>query len=172
MGGIHGRKNPSHLGRRPEIQALGHNESYPGVTVENLWEMIPMAFPMTNGHPEFPFIAKFPVDDWIRAGAPCLTAKGWYKLCIRICGNNLDGLRHVFEVARHELGGDRFGDDIDRILREVREEPLTHFTPVVWPGADVASSESSTAVRSHTPSIIPWNWEQETNEEGFAVVRA
>ena len=136
-----------------------------GVTVDNLWEMAPMTFPMTNRDPELPMIAQFPIDEWTRAGEPCLTAKGWCKLCIRLYQNNKPGLRCVFEVARRELGAEALGEEIEHILRH---EPATYFTPVMWPGAAGASSGLGTEGRSHPPTLVPWNWDSERDD--FEVV--
>ena len=44
---------------------------------KQLWEFVPMVFPMTNRHPIHPMLARFPVDEWTRAGAPYLSTKGW-----------------------------------------------------------------------------------------------
>ena len=70
---------------------------------QDLWEFVPMVFPMTNRHPVFPMMSRFPVEEWKRAGAPYLSTKGWCKFCIRLYQNNLSGLKHVFDVAQHEL---------------------------------------------------------------------
>ena len=77
----------------------------------------------------------------------------------------MEGLRHVFEVARHELGANAFVEDIERILRE---EPTAHYTPVMWPGAAGASSGLGTDVRSHPSTLVPWNWDSERDD--FEVV--
>eukprot|EP00974_Lingulodinium_polyedra_P051716 4973728-Lingulodinium_polyedra.AAC.1 len=40
------------------------------IAADELKDELPMAFPMTNNYPEFPCIAKYPVDAWEEAGAP------------------------------------------------------------------------------------------------------
>ena len=73
------------------------------VNPKQLWEFVPMAFPMTNRHPIYPMLARFPVDEWTRAGAPYLSTKGWCKFCILLYEDNRKCLKDVFEVATKEL---------------------------------------------------------------------
>ena len=70
---------------------------------KQLWEFVPMVFPMTNRHPIYPMLAIFPVDEWTRAGAPYLSTKCWCKFCILLSESNREGLKDVFEVASKEL---------------------------------------------------------------------
>ena len=66
-------------GRHWEMaKALGQMSS------RDLWESVPMIFPMTNHPPVFPMLSRFPVEEWKRAGAPYLSTKGWCKFCIRL----------------------------------------------------------------------------------------
>eukprot|EP00974_Lingulodinium_polyedra_P070325 6805340-Lingulodinium_polyedra.AAC.1 len=58
-----------------------------------------MAFPMTRNYPEFPCVAKYPVDAWEEAGAPCMT-KSWAKLRMKIAEKDRTHLENVFEVAK------------------------------------------------------------------------
>eukprot|EP00974_Lingulodinium_polyedra_P017564 1704055-Lingulodinium_polyedra.AAC.1 len=58
-----------------------------------------MAFPMTHNVPEFPCIAKYPVDAWEEAGAPWMSTKGWAKLCMKVAEKDLSNLQHVFDIA-------------------------------------------------------------------------
>eukprot|EP00974_Lingulodinium_polyedra_P043922 4217102-Lingulodinium_polyedra.AAC.1 len=53
------------------------------LTADELKDDLPMALPMTHNYPEFPCIAKYPVDAWEEAGAPCVTTKSWAKLCMK-----------------------------------------------------------------------------------------
>ena len=80
---------------------------------QDLWEFVPIVFPMTNHHPVFPMLSRFPVDEWKRAGSPYLSTKGWCKCCIRLYQNNPSGLHHVFGVAHQELGLVMTKDDDD-----------------------------------------------------------
>ena len=70
---------------------------------KQLWGFVPLVFPMTNRHPIYQVLARFPVDEWTRAGAPYLSTKGWCKFCIILSENNREGLKDVFEVATKEL---------------------------------------------------------------------
>eukprot|EP00974_Lingulodinium_polyedra_P067835 6567083-Lingulodinium_polyedra.AAC.1 len=55
---------------------------------------------MTHNYPEFPCIAKYPVDAWGEVGAPCMTTKSWAKLCMKVAEKDLSNLQNVFEVAK------------------------------------------------------------------------
>eukprot|EP00974_Lingulodinium_polyedra_P100649 9749554-Lingulodinium_polyedra.AAC.1 len=54
---------------------------------------------MTHQYPEFPCIAKYPVDMWEEAGEPCVTTKSWAKLCMKVAEKNLSNLQGVFDAA-------------------------------------------------------------------------
>ena len=62
-----------------------------------------MAFPTTHTLPGFPMIARFPVDEWERANAPCFTLESWYKLAMKISRQDLANFHHVFELCENEL---------------------------------------------------------------------
>ena len=82
----------------------GHHAAYymaqKDLTPEELLDVLPMAFPMTHAHPEFPGIAKYPVDAWEKPGAPTLTPKSWRKLAMRAASRDTTNLAKVFEVAK------------------------------------------------------------------------
>eukprot|EP00974_Lingulodinium_polyedra_P078667 7618996-Lingulodinium_polyedra.AAC.1 len=59
-----------------------------------------MAFPMTHSYPEFSRIAKYPVDAWEEAGAPCMTTKSRAKLCMKVAEKVQSNLQNVFEMAK------------------------------------------------------------------------
>eukprot|EP00975_Prorocentrum_lima_P052889 11086575-Prorocentrum_lima.AAC.1 len=44
-------------------------------------------------------IARYPIDEWIKEGMPCITTAGWIKPCINICQKDMQRLYNVFEVA-------------------------------------------------------------------------
>eukprot|EP00975_Prorocentrum_lima_P034154 7177761-Prorocentrum_lima.AAC.1 len=47
--------------------------------------------------------ARYPIDNWVRQGQPCITTTGWIKLCMKISQNDYDNLKTVFQVADKEL---------------------------------------------------------------------
>ena len=55
---------------------------------------------MTQLMPEFPGVAKYPIDTWEAMGAPKLTTKGWIEMCMRIAQKNMADLHTVFEVTK------------------------------------------------------------------------
>ena len=71
-----------------------------GLTPEDLQEAIPMGFPMTHLLDEFPCLARYPIDEWEKSGAPMMTVKSWCKLCMRVARNNLSSLESIFELAQ------------------------------------------------------------------------
>ena len=107
---------------------------------QDLWEFVPMVFPMTNHHPVFPMLSRFPVEKWKRAGAPSWSTKGWCKFCSRLYQNNRSGLKHVFDVATQELSKE--GDDYFTVLSSI-----SHCQPEVWPGGGACA----TGVRTDAP---------------------
>eukprot|EP00975_Prorocentrum_lima_P029465 6187721-Prorocentrum_lima.AAC.1 len=44
-------------------------------------------------------IARYPIDELINDGMPCITTAGWVKLCINICQKDMQRLQNFFEVA-------------------------------------------------------------------------
>ena len=106
---------------------------------KQLWEFVPMVFPMTNRHPIRPMLAIFPVDEWTRAGAPYLSTKGWCKFCIILSENNREGLKDVFEVATKELEAchKREGKECSSTFNKV----ISHYRPTV---VDTAGASTDT----------------------------
>ena len=49
--------------------------------------------------PEFPGVAKYPIDAWEAMGEPKLTTRGWIAMCMCIAQKNMEGLQGVFDVA-------------------------------------------------------------------------
>ena len=70
-------------------------------TRKELFEIVPMSFPMTHvvDADVFPGIAKFPVEQWLEQVAPCLTTHGWIKLCLKIAERDMDNLENIFHAA-------------------------------------------------------------------------
>ena len=82
----------------------GHHAKYymaqNELTPEELLDVLPMAFPMTHTHPEFPGIAKYPVDAWEKAGAPMVAVKSRCKLGMRVASKDPTKLGRVLEAAK------------------------------------------------------------------------
>ena len=84
-------------------------------------------------------LARFPVEQWRRAGAPYLSAKGWCKFCICLYQNNRSGLKHVFDVAQQELGSSTEEDDFSDLF-----DSVSHYRPRMWPGGAMSTADAST----------------------------
>ena len=69
------------------------------ITPAEVYNLIPMSFPVTHNLPEFPFISKYPIDDWEAAGSPCFSKRSWYKLVMRICKNDMEHLGELFDTS-------------------------------------------------------------------------
>ena len=69
------------------------------LTPQELQDILPISFPMTHRMPDFPGVAKYPIDTWVREGSPKLTEDGWSNLCMKIARKNLRALHEVFDVA-------------------------------------------------------------------------
>ena len=54
---------------------------------------------MTQLVPEFPGVAKYPIDAWEAMGKPKLTTSGWNAMCMCIAQKDMEGLQGVFDVA-------------------------------------------------------------------------
>ena len=69
------------------------------ITADDLLESLPICFPMTHIVDGFPGVARYPVDEWERSGAPYFSEKSWCKLCMKIAANDLANLQSVMDVA-------------------------------------------------------------------------
>ena len=71
------------------------------LSAEELQDVLPMSFPRTHvlHSTLFPGIAKYPVDDWIAEGQPCITEEVWTKLCLRIASKDRQNLENIFSAA-------------------------------------------------------------------------
>ena len=70
------------------------------LTAEELYDIIPMTFPMTLLFAEFPGIAKYPIDLWEREGHLALDKKGWCKLIAKIASKDMLNLGLIFDRAK------------------------------------------------------------------------
>ena len=70
------------------------------LTPNELFDILPVTYPMTHQLLEFPGIAMYPTSKWEDAGSPTMTVKGWAKLCMRVAAGNLTSLGTVFEIAK------------------------------------------------------------------------
>ena len=65
-----------------------------------VYKEIPMTFPITYKHPSYPFLSKFPIDEWVANGAEYMTVKGWSMFFMAITEGCKSGvLAEIFEVA-------------------------------------------------------------------------
>ena len=63
----------------------------------------PYGLPMTRNFDGCELIAKCPVDQWDAAGAPCLSARSWRKLAMRVAKKGCSKLEAIFETAQKLL---------------------------------------------------------------------
>ena len=70
------------------------------LAAQELLGVLPVSFPMTHNLPEFPGIAKYPIDEWEAIGAPYLSVKSWAKLAMNVAKNDMTNLKGVFDVAQ------------------------------------------------------------------------
>ena len=80
---------------------------------KEVFQMLPTRFPMTHiavgTHPvtrkpmTFSGVAKYPLSEWERSGAPVMTQKGWGELLMRICQYDMSDLRPLHDVAKFSL---------------------------------------------------------------------
>ena len=54
------------------------------LTSNDIVGIMPVTYPMTNRLPEFPCVARYPIDSWEAMGSPTLSTKGWIEMCMRI----------------------------------------------------------------------------------------
>ena len=69
------------------------------LTAEQLKEIIPVSFPMTNRLKGFPFVAHYPIERWDAEQLPRFSAKSWCKLAMMTAENDMLNLHKCFEVA-------------------------------------------------------------------------
>ena len=70
------------------------------LSADDVKELIPTTFPITHTVPDFPCIARYPVDQWATTGAPCFSTQSWYKLAMRIAHHDMDNLGKIFDFAK------------------------------------------------------------------------
>ena len=63
------------------------------LTALELLGVLPVSFPMTHNLPEFPGIAKYPIDEWEAIGAPYLSVKSWAKLAMHVAKHDMTNLK-------------------------------------------------------------------------------
>ena len=70
------------------------------LNAEELRDIIPVSFPMTNRCKGFPFIAYYPVEDWDEQQLPRFSQKSWCKLAMMTAKKDMKNLHQCFEVAK------------------------------------------------------------------------
>ena len=72
------------------------------VNPSDLYDVIPVAFPMTHilDKEIFPGIAQYPIWKWEKGKQECITHNGWCKLCIKIAEGDMDNLGLIFDRAQ------------------------------------------------------------------------
>ena len=70
------------------------------LNADELKDIIPVSFPMTNRCKGFPFIAYYPIEDWDEQGLPRFSAKSWCKLAMMTAEKDMTNLHQCFEVAK------------------------------------------------------------------------
>ena len=70
---------------------------------DELQAIIPMAFPTSYQLEGLPMIARFPIDEWERQGAPSFDAVSWYKLCMKISRQDPRNFSSVFQMCSDML---------------------------------------------------------------------
>ena len=70
------------------------------VSPSELQDVIPMPFPMTHPVAGFPGVARYPVDEWQKQGAPCFSTTSWCKLAMLIALNDMENLHLCFDIAK------------------------------------------------------------------------
>ena len=69
------------------------------IRADQIMDILPDSFIMWHVVPEFPGIARFPVDRWLLNDAPTFSARTWCKLVIRITEEAPDRLRELRELT-------------------------------------------------------------------------
>ena len=77
------------------------------LTTLELMASLPNVYPFDKSvdKDKLPGIGRFPVDQWIRDGKPCLDARGWIALAMKIAAKDLDALSGIFDLGKR-LGTD------------------------------------------------------------------
>ena len=68
-------------------------------------------------------MARFPVDEWERQGAPYMTETEWVKMCMVIALHGTEDLGSVMN-ARHKLREYMANSDKKKHAQATREKPL------------------------------------------------
>ena len=69
------------------------------VTADDLQGAIPISFPMTHNIEDMPMVARYPISEWKRIGAPYFSEKSWCKLCMKIAQKDYGHLEKVFKIS-------------------------------------------------------------------------
>ncbi len=69
------------------------------LTPGELWDMLPVVFPILNCVPGLVGISRFPVDEWIKSGQPILSTKGWCLFAMKIAKQDMQNLGSIFAIA-------------------------------------------------------------------------
>ena len=93
-----------------------------------VFRMLPTRFPMTHlavgTRPvkrkpmTFSGVAKYPLSEWERSGAPVMTQKDWCELVMRICQYDMSDLRPLHDVAKFSLTSPNAGKMPEWMIRE------------------------------------------------------
>ena len=67
---------------------------------DELKDIIPVSFPMTNRCKGFPFIAYYPIEEWDEQQLPRFSQKSWCKLAMMTAEKDMTNLHQCFEVAK------------------------------------------------------------------------
>ena len=79
-----------------------------------------MSFPVTHNLPQFPFISKYPIDEWEALGSPCFSKRSWYKLVMRICKNDMERLGELFDISKTKEKLEAEKAEMDENLKKQR----------------------------------------------------
>ena len=71
------------------------------LTPQELLGEIPVCFPMTYqiDTQTMPGAARYPIDEWEKAGCPSFSTVSWIKLCVKVAEGDMTNLANVFEVG-------------------------------------------------------------------------
>ena len=98
------------------------------LTVEQLFDKLPICFPMTHPIPEFPFVARYPVDLWNSENRPFMDEDSWLEFTKMIARNDLDHLASVFKVCEdYKVSKDKSAEKAQRkadVRKEVQKEVM------------------------------------------------
>ena len=76
------------------------SRAFEQVSPETILKAIPMTMPMTHlaliSGKRMEGIAKYPLDAWIRSGAPCFTTERWALMCLALAEKGLDSTKSDF----------------------------------------------------------------------------